>query len=228
MFDLDGSPRQPIRSDVALGRLLRFLGSGEILATDWGGNMGMVSPETGAWRGLGITSGPWSDITLSGDVVAWSLQIFDPTSVRRLAGDTAVMRLPEPSAHPRFSPDGRWLAYSRLDGTVAVSPVPPTGQTYQVSTGFGEVPMWSAAGDELYYRFGRRIWAVDVETDGGFRASPPRLVAEGPFVRVFGRSYDIAPDGRILVVMGSPEVSADRIHVITGFTSRLNRLAPAN
>lgn len=88
--------------------------------------------------------------------------------------------------------------------------------------------MWSAEGDVLCYRFGRRIWAVDIETEGGFRAGPPRLVAEGPFVRVFGRSYAIAPDGRILVVLGSPETSADRIHVLTGFSSRLNRLAPVN
>jgi hypothetical protein len=69
---------------------------------------------------------------------------------------------------------------------------------------------------------------VDVETDGGFRAGQPRVVAEGPFIRVFGRSYDIAPDGRILVVMGSPESTADRIHVITNFASRLSRLAPVN
>ncbi|MSR20787.1 MAG: hypothetical protein EXR91_07385 [Gemmatimonadetes bacterium] len=46
--------------------------------------------------------------------------------------------------------------------------------------------------------------------------------------RELGQGGVFAPDSRILVMMGSPEVSADRIHVITGFTSRLNRLAPAN
>jgi hypothetical protein len=62
---------------------------------------------------------------------------------------------------------------------------------------------------------------VDVSTEDGFRVSPPTLLAEGPFSRVWYRSYDVAPDGRLLVVVGPPEQSVDQINVVTNFVREL-------
>jgi hypothetical protein len=68
------------------------------------------------------------------------------------------------SARPvgaRFSPDGRWVVYTRADrdmpSSIFVEPFPPTGVRHQLPvTGRGEAggahkPLWSRDGGELFY-----------------------------------------------------------------------------
>src|SRR6185436_18370187 len=53
-----------------------------------------------------------------------------------------------------FSPDGRWLAYnSDASGRqeIYVSPLPPTGERWQVSPAGGVQARWRADGGELLY-----------------------------------------------------------------------------
>jgi Tol biopolymer transport system component len=71
-----------------------------------------------------------------------------------------------PSAdEPRFSPDGRWVAYHAAAGEggdeVVVIPFPPTGERWQISGEGGVQPRWSPSGDELFYldRAGRLMSA---------------------------------------------------------------------
>jgi eukaryotic-like serine/threonine-protein kinase len=55
---------------------------------------------------------------------------------------------------PRFSPDGKWIAFH---GAVQTRPevfairFPPTGERWQLSTGGGVQPRWRADGKELFY-----------------------------------------------------------------------------
>jgi eukaryotic-like serine/threonine-protein kinase len=55
----------------------------------------------------------------------------------------------------RFSPDGRLIAYREADGSgrfeVWVTPFPPTGERWQVSSGGAVQPVWREDGSELYY-----------------------------------------------------------------------------
>jgi hypothetical protein len=62
--------------------------------------------------------------------------------------------------------------------------------------------MWNPKGGELFYiegnRMRNRMMAVDVETSGGFRASKPRLLFEGPFLLgIYGPGrFTVSPDGQ--------------------------------
>lgn len=68
---------------------------------------------------------------------------------------------------PRFSPDGRWLAYvSNETGAAEVhaQPFPGPGRIVRISTKGGTFPIWSRDGRELYYREGTGLIAVKVST----------------------------------------------------------------
>ena len=55
--------------------------------------------------------------------------------------------------YPRFSPNGKWVAYQTNEAgryNIYVIPFPHSGGEWQVSTGGGIQPVWSADGRELY------------------------------------------------------------------------------
>jgi serine/threonine-protein kinase len=79
--------------------------------------------------------------------------------------------------HPRVSPDGKWVAYqSGFSGQaeIYVQPFPGGGQKTIVSSGGGVLPVWSRTSDEIFYRQGDSLIAVDYTTEGGFAIVPPR------------------------------------------------------
>ncbi len=79
-------------------------------------------------------------------------------------------------AQPRFSPDGRFIAYvSNESGRneVYVQTYPGPGRTWQISTAGGTDPQWRQDGKELYYRgLDQKLMAVEV---GGGDALEPGL-----------------------------------------------------
>jgi Tol biopolymer transport system component len=91
-----------------------------------------------------------------------AFQLADPRTkvdiwLLSLSGDrkaTPLIATPFEESEARFSPDGRFLAYS-TDETgkpeVVVQPFPPTGEKWQVSTNGGRSPRWTTGGDELVY-----------------------------------------------------------------------------
>jgi hypothetical protein len=109
---------------------------------------------------------------------------------------------------------------------VAVSPVPPTGAIYPVAER-GEMPLWTPTGDGLVFRDGSRYFRAPISTAGGFRAGRPELLVEGPFLSTFAWNHDIAPDGRLLVLLTGPERQASTLGVITGFLDTIERFAQA-
>jgi hypothetical protein len=65
---------------------------------------------------------------------------------------------------PRFSPDGRWLAYvSQESGRseVYVSGMNDEGR-WQVSNGGGDLPEWSPRGSELFFVAKDKLWASSI------------------------------------------------------------------
>jgi Tol biopolymer transport system component len=54
----------------------------------------------------------------------------------------------------RFSPDGKWIAYTSNESgadQVYIQPFPPNGGKWQISTKGGFEPRWRSDGKELYY-----------------------------------------------------------------------------
>ena len=124
-------------------------------------------------------------------------------------------------AQPSFSPDGRWIAYSsnRSDRyEIYVKPYPGEGaetqEGMQVSTAGGQEPIWSQAGDAIFYRFGDALYRVTVTTEPRLDFGAPRIVLRGAYSLSAGGDlhYSATPDrDRFLMVT---EHSATRIRVI--------------
>jgi serine/threonine-protein kinase len=109
-----------------------------------------------------------------------------------------------------LSPDGRWMAYTS-DATgrqeVWVQRYPGPGAPIRVSPNGGSEPVWAKNGRELYYLEDRRLMAVAVDARETFDFTPARLLMEIAYnVTPQPPSYDVAPDGRFLML----KPSADR------------------
>jgi Tol biopolymer transport system component len=106
-----------------------------------------------------------------------------------------------------ISPDGRFLAYySNESGQaqVFVRPFPnvDTGGRWQISIDGGTRPAWAHNGRELFFMdLNGAMMAVAVQTTPTFSAGNPTKLFEGQFFRgQSGRTYDVANDGRFLMI----------------------------
>jgi hypothetical protein len=117
-----------------------------------------------------------------------------------------------------FSPDGKWIAYSTgqlgtaSENYVFVQPFPPTGARYQISqTGEnGHHAMWSRDQKSLYYvpLYGQFVMR-SITTQPSFAFGNPVQVPRAFPVAapVTPRTFDIAPDGRVIGVIAVDSAS---------------------
>ncbi|HEY7914732.1 MAG TPA: protein kinase, partial [Blastocatellia bacterium] len=119
---------------------------------------------------------------------------------------------------PRFSPDGRHIAYFSTESgriEVYVQPYPGPAGKVTVSRGGGMFPVWSSDGRELFYRQGEKLFAVKIETGPELSASPPRVLFEGRYLT----SYDVAPDKeRFLMVRNEQGTLPTQMNVVLNWT----------
>jgi eukaryotic-like serine/threonine-protein kinase len=135
---------------------------------------------------------------------------------------------------PSLSPDGRWLAFVSSEtgqNEIYVAAFPGSGTRRQVSVDGGREPLWSGDGRELVYRSGTRMFAVPVDTNRGFSAGKPRVLFEGRYVLgeldVMGLDYDLAPDGRFLMLKPSADEQTPRgLHVVLNWVDELKQRVP--
>ncbi len=143
------------------------------------------------------------------------------------------LQTPFSEREPKFSPDGRWLAYASDESgqsEVYVRPFPKAEEgKSQISTEGGTEPVWVGNG-ELFYRNGDQMMAVDMTTEPTFGASTPRLLFEGVYIRSQGGSafYDVTPDGQRFVMVQAQETESTQINVVLNWFEELKRLVPTN
>jgi Tol biopolymer transport system component len=161
---------------------------------------------------------------------AWQSDIF----IVPLEGDRkpqVLLNTPFNEFLGKFSPDGKWIAYvSNESGRneVYVVSYPGVSDKKAISTEGGTNPTWSRDGKLLYYQVGDRLMAVDIVLKPIFRAGNPRLVAEAGRIspRFAGTSYDVGPDGRILIVEMPESTEHSIIRVVENFTTAVQRRIP--
>ncbi len=134
---------------------------------------------------------------------------------------------------PRFSRDGRWIAYvSNESGIDEVYVMPfampseadrdadPPGK-WQISNGGASMPAWSHDGTELYFlTHDEMLMAVKVNGDGGQLAPGP---AEPLFLMHvgMGNTFDVTPDGNFIAT-SADETSSQPVALILNWTADLD------
>jgi len=184
------------------------------------------SLETGQSTDIHLNGASYMTVAPDGQSFVFSDWRTGDLYIRGLGTDTTRTRIPARGFAASFSPDGHWVAWGGVNGAVSVSPVPPTGAIYQVAER-GQQPLWTPKGDALIYRDGSRYYRAPVTTIGGFHAGRPQLLVEGPFLSTFAWNHDIAHDGRLLVLLRSPEREAKVLGVVTDFPAAVKRVESA-
>ena len=122
---------------------------------------------------------------------------------------------------PRFSPDGRYVAYhsdesGRMEAYVTT--FPDGDRRWPVSTDGGVQPRWNPQGDELFYvsysaTEDDKLMVVKIQTDPTFKTVgsaqvlfsedrvPTKLVPEDLDYSTFAPVYDVSDDGQRFVVV---------------------------
>ena len=138
----------------------------------------------------------------------------------------------------RFSPDGRWLAYTSDESgraEVYITPFPNGASKWQVSAGGGMNPRWRRDGKELFYMAANSdLTAAEVDGSGAafqvgavrplFRAllrSGPSRLELNPTSGQIG--YDSAPDGKWFVVNAPLAGSQPPITLVTNWAEGLKK-----
>jgi eukaryotic-like serine/threonine-protein kinase len=167
--------------------------------------------------------------------------------------DIGVLHLDEPSAGseqgrkaepflrtrfsesvPRFSPDGRWLAYISDESgryEIYVQPYPGPGGKWLISTEGGTEPVWNPNGRELFYRSGDKMMSVEVTTQPSFAAGKPRMLFGGRYeaAPLTNPNYAVSADGQRFLMLKPAEHAEDaptQINVVLNWFEELNRLVP--
>jgi Tol biopolymer transport system component len=144
------------------------------------------------------------------------------------------LRTPFNEGAPRFSPDGRWLAYVSDESgryEVYAQPYPGPGGKWQISTEGGTEPVWNPNGRELFYRSGNKMMAVETTTQPTFSAGKPKVLFAGPYqpTPILNANYDVSPDGqRFLMLKPSDPAEAvpTQINVVLNWFEELKRRVP--
>jgi Tol biopolymer transport system component len=128
-----------------------------------------------------------------------------------LAGErkpSLYLQTPFDETHAKFSPDGRFVAYTSNESgrdEVYVQTFPAAGGKWQISTDGGDQAQWRADGKELFFLgLDRKLRAVAVKTEHGFEPGIQQVLFEartnvpaGLATRAF---YAVSGDGRRFLV----------------------------
>ena len=125
---------------------------------------------------------------------------------------------------PRFSPDGRWIAYQSNESgrfEIYVRSYPDGEVVKQVSTDGGSEPQWPSGGGDLFYRGASgMLMAAAMTLSPELTIGTPRALFDAsPYESSFG----VSADGRRLLLM--PVVANEQppahIHVVLNFLAEL-------
>ncbi len=166
----------------------------------------------------------------------WLLTLGEKPVARQLASAATS------EYSPKFSPDGRWLAYvvdQQQRSEVYVRGY-PTGEPIPVSSSGGAGPVWSRDGRTLFYESaqsgGRTLMSVPVSVDGGRLrlGAPSRVVSlalaggdEYVQSAYWGPEYDVFPNGDLVMLRGPGPGSAREIVLVQHWFEELKRMPPA-
>ena len=131
----------------------------------------------------------------------------------------------------RFSPDGRWIAYTSDESginQIYVQGFPTLGSKQQVSTNGGYFLAWRRDGTELFYVANdKKMMAVEVkEENGTFKSGAPKPLFDfrGPSFNAAVAQFAVTSDGQKFLVANSiAEPTSAPIAVVLNWMADLKR-----
>ena len=129
----------------------------------------------------------------------------------------------------RPSPNGQLVAYMSMPSITVGNPEvvlkrdPATAARWQVSSGGGSHPRWSHKGDRVYYNTADGIYEVALTTSGDelTLSRPRRLFARrAPLTEIGPDGFDVAKDGRFLLLQRVASSTERSVHVVLNWTPR--------
>ncbi len=129
---------------------------------------------------------------------------------------------------PKFSPDGRWVAYQSNEydkNEIYVQTFPAGGGKWQVSTGGGHTPHWRSDGKELFYASpDRKLMAVEIKGGATFEAGLPKVLFDLPAAQVQRDTFTVSADGqRFLFPRYLRENAVAPFSVVANWTAELKK-----
>jgi eukaryotic-like serine/threonine-protein kinase len=135
----------------------------------------------------------------------------------------------------RFSPDGRWVAYTSNESgnfQVYVQSFPASGGKWQISTDGGGQPQWHGEGKELFFLSpDKKLMVVEVNgAESTFKAGVPKALFEArtiptvPFYGFNASYYAVSGNGqRFLVSTLAGESTPTPLTVVLNWTAGIER-----
>ena len=117
---------------------------------------------------------------------------------------------------------------------IYVERYPELGSRQPISTDGGVRPLWSRNGRELFFGGldGRQMFVVPVQSGTTLVAGRPQVLFEAAMIApaVVSRTYDLAPDGRFIVILRADEKTgsgmAPGLILVQNWFEELKRLLP--
>jgi eukaryotic-like serine/threonine-protein kinase len=136
-----------------------------------------------------------------------------------------LLRTPFNEAEPRFSPDGKWIAYQSDESgsnEIYVRAGTPGGGRWKLSAAGGVRPRWSMDGTQVFYQRDG-VYAVRISFAGNeVHPEQPRLLFKEPLDPTYYDQYEVSKNG-FLVVRESRDIPRVRqINIILNFGRELN------
>lgn len=146
-----------------------------------------------------------------------------------LSGDRkpfAFLETPADERGARFSPDGRWIAYTSDESgrdEVYVVPFAKSGGKWQISTGGGSDPVWRRDGKELFYLAeDKTVMSASLQVTGSSLdiSGVHSLFSPGPTSHP-GLVYDVSADGQRFIVDLLKDQEPSPFTVVVNWTAAL-------
>jgi serine/threonine protein kinase len=154
----------------------------------------------------------------------WALPLDGPTALKPFP----LLNSQFNEGAGRFSPDGKWLAYSSNETGVSqiyVRAFPPEAsrstEKWQISQNGGLDMRWRGDGRELYWvTQDGKIWAADIETRSGrVQSGTPHELFTAAIYTATAGSFDVTPDGQrfLLLLFASQAEGSIRLNVVSNW-----------
>jgi serine/threonine protein kinase/Tol biopolymer transport system component len=153
----------------------------------------------------------------------WILPV-EATGQRSKQGPFPFLATEFVEGQARFSPDGKWIAYTSNESgqwEVYLRPFPGPGGKFQVSTEGGRNPVWRRDGKELFY-----IGVNDTKLMGAgisVNGSSVEVNNVHPLFTMTGTDYDVMADGRLILNVPLQTQLSSPLTLVSNWESALEK-----